>query len=126
MSNSTITILPDEKQFSGQNWPAFQDIMISLARGKGYGGYLDGSIARPTFTVPIAQYATGFATSIYNPSISTAGGPTMSLANASTPSQAEWDLRDGQMGAMIYQNVKDPKAHGLSPTNTSREMWDTL
>jgi hypothetical protein len=96
--------------------------MISLARGKGFGGYLDGSIPRPELAAPPAQYATGYATSIYNPSISTAGSPTTSMANALTPSQAEWDLHDGQMGAMIYQNVKDPKAHGISPTDTSREM----
>jgi hypothetical protein len=126
MSNSTITILSAEKQFDGQNWASFQDIMISLARGKGYEGYLNGNIPRPTAAAPPGPSAAGFATSIYNPSISTAGGPTASLANSSTPSQAEWDLRDGQMGAMVYQNVKDPKAHGLSPTDTSREMWVAL
>ncbi|KAJ7021894.1 hypothetical protein C8F04DRAFT_972140, partial [Mycena alexandri] len=126
MSNSTITILPAEKQFDGQNWASFHDVMISLARGKGYEGYLNGNIPRPTAAATSASSAAGFATSIYNLSISTAGGPTALLANASTPSQAEWDLRDGQMGAMVYQNVKDPKAHGLSPTATSHEMWVAL
>jgi hypothetical protein len=30
------------------------------------------------------------------------------------------------MGAMVYQNVKDPKAHGLSLTDMSRVMWEAL
>ncbi|KAJ6522806.1 hypothetical protein DFH09DRAFT_1330393 [Mycena vulgaris] len=33
----------------------------------------------------------------------------MSLPNTCTPSQEEWDLHDRQVGAMSYQNVKDPK-----------------
>jgi hypothetical protein len=42
MSNSSgITILAAEKQLDGQNWASFKDVMISLACGKGYKGYLN-------------------------------------------------------------------------------------
>jgi hypothetical protein len=30
------------------------------------------------------------------------------------------------MGATLYQNVKDPKAHGLSATDTTHQMWIAL
>ncbi|KAJ6502974.1 hypothetical protein DFH09DRAFT_861030, partial [Mycena vulgaris] len=120
--SSSIVILPVDRQFDGRNWSPFHDVMISLARGKGYEGYLNGTILRPADSTFIAPN-----TSIYNPSISTAGhAGTASMANALFPSQGEWDLRDAQMGAMIYQNIKDPKAHGLKPTSTSKRMWDTL
>ncbi|KAJ7640550.1 hypothetical protein B0H17DRAFT_1216601 [Mycena rosella] len=42
------------------------------------------------------------------------------------PSTEEWDLRDGHMGAMLYQNIKDPKAHGLDVTDMAHQMWVTL
>jgi hypothetical protein len=33
---------------------------------------------------------------------------------------------DGQISATIYQNIKDPKAHSLEPTDTARAMWVLL
>ncbi|KAJ6577263.1 hypothetical protein B0H19DRAFT_1061923 [Mycena capillaripes] len=102
---SPITILPAEKQLDNQNYPVFKDALVSLVRGRGYHGYLTGAILRPAA-----------------PTFS--GHP--SAPNSLLPSTEEWDLRDGHAGALIYQNVKDPKAHSLSATDTAHEMWIAL
>ncbi|KAF7334104.1 hypothetical protein MVEN_02316200 [Mycena venus] len=38
----------------------------------------------------------------------------------------KYDLRDAITGTIIYQNILDPTAHGISVTDTSRGMWDAL
>ncbi|KAK7016522.1 hypothetical protein R3P38DRAFT_2785725 [Favolaschia claudopus] len=42
------------------------------------------------------------------------------------PSTDEWNLRDQVAGAIVFQNVVHPKAHGLSATSPSSEMWALL
>ncbi|KAJ7449606.1 hypothetical protein FB451DRAFT_1053102, partial [Mycena latifolia] len=105
MSQSSITILPAEKQLDDQNWPSFKNTLISLARGRGLEGYLTGAIQRsvaPTWN----------------------GHPTP--ANSIFPSTEEWDLCDGLVSALLYQNIKDPEAHGLEVNGTAHLMWVTL
>ncbi|KAJ7198158.1 hypothetical protein GGX14DRAFT_573717 [Mycena pura] len=77
-----------------------------LFRGRGVNGYPTGAIPRPT-----------------QPALAPAG-PTP--VNSLLPSAEEWDLRDAQAGALIYQNIMLPGLHGLLPTDTSKEMWDKL
>jgi hypothetical protein len=105
MSSNAITIFPDEKKLGDDNWVSFKDMILSLARGRGYEGYLLGSIPR-TMAATFAGHST--------------------LANSVVPSTEEWDLRSGQMAALIYLNVKDPKAHGLSASDTPFDMWIAL
>ncbi|KAJ7708704.1 hypothetical protein B0H17DRAFT_1191208 [Mycena rosella] len=105
MLSTGITILSNEKQLSDSNWVSFKDTILSLARGQGYESYL----VRTTLRTVAATFA-GHATPV----------------NSSTPSTEEWDLRSGQMGSIIYLDVKDPKAHSLSASNTPYEMWVAL
>ncbi|KAJ6584732.1 hypothetical protein B0H19DRAFT_1249672 [Mycena capillaripes] len=37
-----------------------------------------------------------------------------------------YDLRDANIGATLFQSVKDPKAHGLSATDMAHQMWIVL
>src|ERR1700761_5503897 len=101
-NQSAIPILAPEKQLTDSNWLSWDDVIISILRGRGLEGYPTGVVVlqpNPTFL----------------------GHP--SLPNSDTPSAEEWRLRDGIASSIIYQNVVDPMAHGLVPTNSSREMY---
>ncbi|KAJ6485498.1 hypothetical protein DFH09DRAFT_1339776 [Mycena vulgaris] len=105
----SVPILPAEKQLDDANWGSFKDTIVSLLRGRGLDGYPLGTILRSSAQTYPGLYVI----------------PT-TAANSRTPSQDEWDLRDANAGAIIYQNVVDPIAHGLVPTETSRQMWILL
>ncbi|KAJ7668019.1 hypothetical protein B0H17DRAFT_1210173 [Mycena rosella] len=99
-----ITILPADKQLD-ENWSDFKDTLVSLVHGRGLEVYLNGTTicpSPPTFN----------------------GHPTP--ANSLMASTNEWDLRDGLMGSILYQNVKDPKAHGLLSNDMAHQMWVAL
>ncbi|KAJ7190837.1 hypothetical protein GGX14DRAFT_603424 [Mycena pura] len=95
-------ILAPEKQLSDSNWLSWDDVIISILRGRGLEGY-------PTGVVLQQQNGTF------------PGHPL--LPNSDVPSAEEWSLRDGIASSIIYQNIVDPMAHGLIPTETSREMY---
>jgi hypothetical protein len=101
MSTSSIPIFAAEKQLADANWSSWEERIISSLRGRGLYGYPSGSILRPQH--PMSLHATS--------------------ANSTSPSTEEWDLRDAMASAIIYQNIVDPRAHGLSASETSREMW---
>ncbi|KAJ6565931.1 hypothetical protein DFH09DRAFT_1157298, partial [Mycena vulgaris] len=106
MSTPAITILPDDKQLGqGENWSVFSRNVVSLARGRGLMDYLTGNVVRPTAFVA-GQHAT----------------PNTSRF----PSAEEFDMRDGYISALIYQNVKEPEAHGLNPADSAYSMWAAL
>ncbi|KAJ3791444.1 hypothetical protein GGU11DRAFT_751787 [Lentinula aff. detonsa] len=52
--------------------------------------------------------------------------PAPTLINVRTPSLEEWELRDGHLAGIIYQNVKDPHSIALTELMTSYEMWTRL
>ncbi|KAJ7605606.1 hypothetical protein DFH06DRAFT_1348576 [Mycena polygramma] len=99
-----VTILPEDKQLVDVNWPDFKETIFSLARGRGVDGYLE-TILRPS-----APTFNGHPTPI----------------NSTTPSTEEFDLRDGWLASAIFQNTKDPKAHGISASDSARDMWIAL
>ncbi|KAJ7019025.1 hypothetical protein C8F04DRAFT_1276781 [Mycena alexandri] len=102
-----ITILPESKQLSDNNWNDFKEDLFSLIRGRGLGGYINGTIHPLTGPAPYPHIH-----------------PTP--LNHATPSLDEYNMREGFVSSMIYQNVKDPKAHGLSASDGARAMWTTL
>ncbi|CAK5276895.1 unnamed protein product [Mycena citricolor] len=101
-------ILPDDQKLStdGSNWSNFKDGMFNMARGRGLEGYLTGAIAVPASFVPTSLGYT--------------------LLNSSFPSPDEWALRDGWVATMLYQNVKDPRSHDISGSDTAHQMWTSL
>ncbi|CAK5275203.1 unnamed protein product [Mycena citricolor] len=101
-------LLPDEQKLAtdGANWANFEEIMISMARGRGVDGYLFGTVLNPTAFVA-----------------SSAGYTPL---NATTPSPDEYMLRDGWVAAMLYQNIKDPRSHDLKGSDSANLIWTTL
>ncbi|KAJ7132493.1 hypothetical protein C8R44DRAFT_558679, partial [Mycena epipterygia] len=109
-SNTSIPILAAEKQLDEANWGSWKDTMTSLLRGRGLDGYPLGTILRSAAATFPGLYPSAHATPL----------------NSRNPSTEEWDLRDATAGAILYQNIVDPKAHGIGATDTSRQMWIAL
>ncbi|KAK1221961.1 hypothetical protein PQX77_015204 [Marasmius sp. AFHP31] len=90
-----LTFSEDRRLVGIQNWPQFKDHVISIVRGKGLLGYLEGSIPQPTPKLLPSTQATN--------------------ANPTTPSAEEWSLNEGYVACMVYQNIEDPDTFGLTP-----------
>ncbi|KAJ3999383.1 hypothetical protein F5050DRAFT_1709814 [Lentinula boryana] len=89
-----LVSFPEDRQLVGiGNWAVFRDHLKSIARATGLTGYLDGTIVAPS---PPAQGTSGAATA-----------PTS--INSRDPSVEEWELRDGRLAGIIYQNIRDPR-----------------
>ncbi|KAF5390463.1 hypothetical protein D9757_005175 [Collybiopsis confluens] len=115
----TIQHFPDNCQLQGvSNFLAFTDHVISLAYGNGLFGYLDGSIARPAGNNLPQLLAAGAAGGAVH--------PVATLVNSTTPSLAEWCLRNARLAYIIYINVKDPRAIGLKPDDSANTLWVKL
>ncbi|KAF5370491.1 hypothetical protein D9757_013116 [Collybiopsis confluens] len=98
----------EDRQLSGiSNWAVFRDHLKSTARSTGLFGYLDGSI----------QPASS------NPTGATSTPTAQTPINSRTPSVEEWELRDGRLAGIIYQNIKDPRSIGVTEDMTSNAMW---
>ncbi|KAJ3831720.1 hypothetical protein F5878DRAFT_520597, partial [Lentinula raphanica] len=95
------------------NWAVFRDHLKSVARATGLTGYLDGSITAPKPSQ---------STSSDLPSVATSSTPI----NSRNPSTEEWELRDGRLAGIIYQNIRDPRSIGVTEVMTSNEMWNRL
>ncbi|KAJ3968998.1 hypothetical protein EV361DRAFT_964433, partial [Lentinula raphanica] len=88
---------------SVRHFLSFSDSVISIARGYGLEGYLDGSIPRPGTNTAPAVLAAGST-----PGLGVIAGPTPN--NSPNPSQDEWEIRNARLAAIIYLNAKDPRA----------------
>ncbi|KAJ3978848.1 hypothetical protein F5890DRAFT_1559571, partial [Lentinula detonsa] len=108
---------PEDRQLIGlSNWAVFRDHLRSVARATGLTGYLLGTIAAPS---PVVLTST-------DPTTIPPPVPASTLINARTPSLEEWELRDGRLAGIIYQNVKDPRSIALTELMTAHEMWIRL
>jgi hypothetical protein len=109
-ATTSIPILSLDKQLAGDsNWGTFQDTIMNLLRGKGLDAYPKGLVQRTAAATFPGLY-----------------GNQATAVNSRTPSIEEYELRDNIAAAIIYQNIVDPQAHGLSATGTSREIWAAL
>ncbi|KAJ3833431.1 hypothetical protein F5878DRAFT_665659, partial [Lentinula raphanica] len=106
MSNSNslppIQTFSESRQLNNiTNFLLFSDSIISITRGYGLEGYIDGSISRPASNVAPAVLAAG----------AVAGQPVIPAPtsnNSNAPSADEWELRNARVAAIIYMNVRDP------------------
>ncbi|KAJ3764905.1 hypothetical protein FB446DRAFT_709900, partial [Lentinula raphanica] len=57
---------------------------------------------------------------------STPSAPAPTPINSRTPSVEEWELRDGRLAGIIYQNIKDPRSIGVTEIMSAYEMWTRL
>ncbi|KAJ3799344.1 hypothetical protein GGU11DRAFT_755210 [Lentinula aff. detonsa] len=100
---------PEDRQLVGlNNWAIFCDHMKSVARATGLTGYLDGTIVQPS--PPTSTESTKAATA--------------SSVNSRNPSADEWELRDGRLAGIIYQNVRDPRSIGITEEMSAHKMWE--
>ena len=76
----SLTILPEEQKFNGDNLLQWKTNIIQLLGSKGLLGYIDGKIPKPT--PPTTTEATTAAAIITTPIYST------------TPTLDEWTFRD--------------------------------
>lgn len=105
---SSVPLFPEERRLKGQeNYGRFKDFVISAVRSRGLMGYLQGSLPQPAPT---------------SSSILLSASPV----NSSTPNIDEWMFREGYVSGLIYQNIVDPDAHGISPEQAAAAMWSTL
>ncbi|KAJ3717911.1 hypothetical protein C8R42DRAFT_586714, partial [Lentinula raphanica] len=101
------------------NFLSFSDSVVSIARGYGLEGYIDGTILRPAANVAPPILAAG----------ATPGQPVIPSAtanNSTSPTLEEWDIRNARIAALIYLNVKDPRGIGLNPNLTALDMWNKI
>ncbi|CAK5280774.1 unnamed protein product [Mycena citricolor] len=100
-------ILPDDQKLAvdGMNWSTWKEAAISMARGRGLTGYLYGTINNPT----------GYVASLYGTAL-----------NSDNPSPDEYLIRDGWVAAMLFQNMKDPRSHDITGSDTAHRMWTIL
>ncbi|KAJ3998130.1 hypothetical protein F5050DRAFT_1710733, partial [Lentinula boryana] len=113
------TYLGSDRQLIGiSNWAIFRDHLRSVARATGLTGYLDGSISTPASTV-ITSMSSDRTTGVSAPPVST-------VINSRTPSIEEWELRDGRLAGIIFQNIQDPRSLGVTEFMTAHNMWTRL
>jgi hypothetical protein len=117
-SNSTgVPLLPDGEKFDGTGYSGYKTKIKALAKARGLGGYLDGTI-----TCPPAPAA--------GPTAQTAALPPDPLDPTSiyslTPSLEEWRHRDAIATALLVLNVKNPVGLGLKTDGTAAEAMQSL
>jgi hypothetical protein len=99
MANPVQFLLPEEQRFNGKNYTYVALVFRPGVEGRGFAGYLDGSIQKPTRT------AAGAAATA-----ATAGGTTVSTAEPSTlihsinPYVEEYTMRSQWLMSTILNN----------------------
>ncbi|KAJ3792564.1 hypothetical protein GGU11DRAFT_760664, partial [Lentinula aff. detonsa] len=100
----------------------------SVARATGLTGYLDGTTVSPISSNappnPASSMSSTESTAIPVPTTVTSS--TFTPINSRTPSAEEWELRDGRLAGIIYQNIKDPRSVGVNDSMSAHGMWTRL
>ncbi|KAJ3816739.1 hypothetical protein F5880DRAFT_1635594 [Lentinula raphanica] len=115
------------------NWAIFCDHLRSIAHATGLTGYLNGTIVAPSPQDTVSSIAsssqktsTDDASTTPSAPTSTPSAPPPTPINSRTPSVEEWELRDGCLAGIIYQNIKDPRSIGVTEIMSAHEMWTRL
>ncbi|KAE9397906.1 hypothetical protein BT96DRAFT_940552 [Gymnopus androsaceus JB14] len=109
--NSLLNVpsFPEAAQLLGQDtWRAFKDRVELNVQVRGLGGYLDGSIPKPT----AAMY-------IYT---AQSASPVDSLF----PSPGEWNQRERMVASIVFLNCTDPIGIGIDRGDTAHKTWQYL
>ncbi|KAJ3794086.1 hypothetical protein GGU11DRAFT_759433 [Lentinula aff. detonsa] len=120
---------PEDRQLVGlSNWAVFRDHLKSVARATGLTGYLDGTTVSPiSSNAPLNPASSMSSTeSTTTPVPATLTSSTFTPINSRTPSAEEWELRDGRLAGIIYQNIKDPRSVGVNDFMSAHGMWTRL
>ncbi|KIK67645.1 hypothetical protein GYMLUDRAFT_237868 [Collybiopsis luxurians FD-317 M1] len=85
--------------------------MKSVTCSTGLRGYLDGTITAPAPAAPNAA-----------PPVA----PVVTPINSHTPSLEEWELCNGCLAGIVYQNIKDPCSIRVTQDMSASTMWTRL
>ncbi|KAJ6571277.1 hypothetical protein B0H19DRAFT_936964 [Mycena capillaripes] len=103
-SNSTgVPLLPDGEKFDGTGYSGWKTRILALAKARGLGGYLDGTIQAPA--VPASNPGATAQTTTLPPD------PT--LVSSLTPSLEEFTHHDAIASALLVLNIKNPIGLGF-------------
>ena len=113
----SLTILPEDQKFNGENLLQWKINITQLLGSKGLLGYVDGKIPQPTAS-PLApdpkasesQVSAAAATPVYS----------------STPTLDEWLFRDQLARGHITLNCTDVTSLGVLTTGTAKDAWDSI
>ncbi|KZP04620.1 hypothetical protein FIBSPDRAFT_767087, partial [Athelia psychrophila] len=108
--------LSEKDIFSGKKFPRFQLLLNIAAKARGVYGYLDGSITQPTPPIPTPDTAP----------LTTASPPDPTPWISTTPSSAEWVVRDAYTLSMIVNNVTDTAGLGVKTDGSAHEAYQSL
>lgn len=118
---SAPPIFANAAKFNGTNWVTWSGLIRIAADLRGVFGYLDGTIPNPSppqnpiTTTPAPTTAAGTTTTVQLP----ADTPWEST----TPSTAEWRVRNAwTMGLLIY-NTADPVGLGIRIDGSAADAW---
>ncbi|KAG6839076.1 hypothetical protein C0991_006168 [Blastosporella zonata] len=112
-SNNLPPTFPNNQQFDGDNYVAFRDRALLLARARGALGYLNGTIMKPSALSPgnaILHITTPNAT------------PWTSY----TPSLEEWEVHNAWALSLLIYNTKNPIGLRVNMTGTAAAAWKAL
>ncbi|KAJ7667301.1 hypothetical protein B0H17DRAFT_990307, partial [Mycena rosella] len=116
-SNSTgVPLLPDGEKFDGTGYSGFNTKILVLAKARGLGGYLDGTIQKPLTSIS-APGGTAQTTAL---------PPDPTSVYSLTPSLEEWIHRDAFALALLVLNVKNPVGLGLKLDGSAAEAMQSL
>ncbi|KAG6862970.1 hypothetical protein C0991_009114, partial [Blastosporella zonata] len=100
--------MASKDQFTGNNWMKFKTKLISAARGRGLGGYLDGTLTK------------------LSPSITTMSTMVTTWWGSLTLTLEEWEQRDAFAMSMVALNVENPIGRGVKLNGSAAEAWKSL
>ncbi|KAJ7601832.1 hypothetical protein B0H17DRAFT_969460, partial [Mycena rosella] len=115
-SSTGVPLLPDGEKFDGTGYSGWKTKAFVLARARGLGGYIDGTIQKPLISIP-APGATAQTTAL---------PPDPTSVYSLTPSLDEWIHRDAFAMALIVLNVKNPVGLGLKLDGSAFEAMASL
>jgi hypothetical protein len=109
----------EPSKFNGSNWVAWKSLVTIAVNLRGAYGYLDGTTPKPS---PNPQNTPLPA----SPTTTTIPAPTILSETpweSTTPTMAEWKVRDAwAMGLLIY-NTTDPIGLGIDISGTAADAW---
>jgi gag-polypeptide of LTR copia-type len=103
----SLTILPEDQKFNGENLLQWKQNMTQLLGSKGLLGYTDGKIPKPTQSETTTEATT---TPIYS----------------TKPTLDEWVFRDQLARGHIALNCTDVSSLGVVTTGTAKEAWESI
>ena len=113
----TLTILPDEQKFNGENLIQWKINIAQILGSKGLQGYVDGTIPKPSPPKPTPPPDTEKAAAH-----AVAATPVYS----STPTLDEWVFRDQHAREHVTLNCTDITSLGVVTDGTAKDAWDSI